>query len=177
MRILVSLLFLACGSFLIGGESQTQLLAQPILAHGGSESWGAPDIEFKIVDVPYVDWQNQGHPAFQGISQANQLLTNAPRDIPRIESNLLAKYGIAIGRFDPNTKELSLYLDTAKTAKGLQTSVEDAAFAAIECIRIVAVRYKQRPNLRIVAPAGEQPRWTLVAERFNKHDLALPFLK
>ena len=175
--ILPLLISLAIGTALFAGESQTQLLAQPILAHGGSESWGAPDVEFKIVDVPFIDWHHQGQPAFQAIAQTNQVLTNAPRSIPPIESNMLAMYGITIGGIDPNSQELWLRLDSAKAASGWQTSVEDAAFAAIECIRIVADRYKRRPKLRISAPASDQPKWTAIAERFNKHDMARPFTK
>ena len=171
------LISLAIGTTLCGGESQTQLLAQPILAHGGSESWGSPDVEFKIVDVPFLDWHHQGQPAFQAIARTNQVLTNAPRDIPPIESNLLAMYGITIGGIDPGSQELWLRLDSAKAPTGWQTSVEDAGFAAIECIRIVAERYKRRPMLRISAPENDQPKWTAVAERFNKHDMARPFAR
>ena len=173
--LLTFLISLTMGMTLRAGESQTQLLAQPILAHGGSDSWGAPDAGFKIVDVPFIDWHHQGHPAFQAIAQTNQLLTNAPRSIPPIESNLLAMYGITIGGFDANSRELWLRLDAAKAPAGWQTTVEDAAFAAMECIRIVADRYKSRPKLRISAPATDQAKWTTIAERFNKHDLARPF--
>lgn len=175
--ILPLLISLALGTALFGGESQPQLLAQPILAHGGSESWGAPDVEFKIVDVPFIDWNHQGHPAFEAIAQPNQVLTNAPRRISPIESNLLAVYGITIGSFAPYSQELSLRLDSAQATAGWQTSVEDAAFAAIECIRIVAERYQRRPKLRIAAAANDQPKWTAVAERFNKHDMTRPFTK
>ena len=84
--LLTFLISLTMGLALIAGESQTQLLAQPILGNGGSDSWGAPDVEFKIVDVPFIDWHHQGHPAFQAIAQTNQLLTNAPRSIPPIAS-------------------------------------------------------------------------------------------
>jgi len=178
MKALIAsfLAILQC-SFSYSGESQTQLLAQPILAYGGSESWGAPDIEFKIVDVPYIDWHHQGYPAFSGIAQTNQLLTNAPRTIPPIESNLLAFYGITIGAFDSNTQELWLRLDSAKSVTGWQTSLEDAGYAAIECIRIVAQRYKVRPKLLISAPQPSQEEWSRVAKRFNNHDLSKPFTK
>ncbi len=175
--ILLFLAVLIIREPLRAGESQMQLLAQPILANGGSESWGSPDIEFKIVDVPFIDWHHQGHPAFAGIAQTNQVLTNAPRSIPPIESNLLAFYGITIAGFDSNTKQLWLRLDSAKAAGGWQTTVADAAIAAIECIRIVAHRYKLRPMLRISAPAVEQDKWSAVAERFNAHDLSTPFVK
>ena len=151
--LLTFLISLTMGMTLRAGGSQTQLLAPPILAHGGADSWGAPDVEFRIVDVPFIDWHHQGHPAFQAIAQTNQLLTNAPRSIPPIESNLLAMYGITIGGFDPNSQELWLRLDSAKAPTGWQTTVEDAAFAAMECIRIVADRYKSRPKLRISAAA------------------------
>ena len=97
------LLSLTMGLTLRAGESQTQLLAQPILAHGGADSWGAPDVEFRIVEVPFIDWHHQGHPAFQAIAQTNQLLTNAPWSIPPIESNLPAMYGITMGGFDSNS--------------------------------------------------------------------------
>ena len=53
--------------------------------------------------------------------------------------------------------------------------MEVPAFAAIDCIRIVADRYKSRPKLRFSAPARDQTKWTTIAERFNKHDLARPF--
>lgn len=162
---------------LVAGESQMQLLAQPILANGGSESWGSPEIEFKIIDVPFIDWHHQGHPDFSGISQTNQVLTNAPRSIPPIESNLLALYGITIGGFDPNSMHLWLRLDSATAPEGWLTTVDEAALAAIECIRIVAHRYHVRPVLRISAPAGDQERWTKVAETFNAHDLSAPFPK
>jgi hypothetical protein len=39
------LLSLILQSPLLAGESQMQLLSQPILANGGSESWGSPDID------------------------------------------------------------------------------------------------------------------------------------
>lgn len=162
---------------LFAGESQTQLLSQPIMAHGGSESWGAPDIEFKIVDVPYLDWTHQGYPSFSGIAQTNQILTNAPRSIPPVESNLLALYGITIGGLDPSSKELWLRLDSAAAARGYNTTVEDAGYAAIECIRIVAARYRLHPTLRISSPAATQKTWQEIADRFNKHDLSKPFTK
>jgi len=174
-RITTILLTLILHSHIFAGESQMQLLSQPILANGGSESWGAPDIEFKIVDVPYIDWHHQGHPAFEGIAQTNQVLSNAPRSIPPIESNLLAFYGITVGRFDPNTKELWLRLDSAKAVDGWQTTVDQAAFAAIECIRVVSDRYKIRPILRISAPRADIDKWKGVADRFNAHDLPMPF--
>jgi len=174
-RIKTILLSLLLQSPLLAGESQMQLLSQPILANGGSESWGSPDIEFKVVDVPYIDWHHQGHPAFEGIAQTNQVLTNAPRSIPPIESNLIAFYGITIGRFDPNTKELWLRLDSAKAVGGWQTTVDQAAFAAIECIRVVSERYKVRPILRISAPRADIDKWKGVADKFNAHDLSVPF--
>lgn len=178
MRSILSLLIsLAIGTSLSGGESQTQLLSQPILAHGGSESWGTPDVEFKIVDIPFINWHHQGLPAFQAIAQTNQLLTNAPRSVPPIESNLLAMYGITIGSIDSNSHELWLRLDSAEAPTGWQTSVEDAAFAAIECIRIVAERYKTPTKLLISAPANDQAKWTAIAESFNKHDKTRPFTK
>ena len=154
-----------------------QILAQPILANGGSESLGSPGIVFKIVDVAFIDWHHQGYPAFDGIAQTNQVLTNAPRSIPPIESNLLASYGITIGGFDSNTKQLWLRLDSAKAAGSWQTTVDDAAYAAIECIRIVAHRYKVCPVLRISAPTVFQDKWQAVADRFNAHDLSTPFTK
>jgi hypothetical protein len=176
MQVILPLLIsLVIGLPLFAGESQMQLLSQPILAHGGSESWGAPDVEFKIVDVPFIDWHHQGQPAFQAIAQTNQVLTNAPRSIHPIESNLLALYGITIGGFDPVSQELWLRLDSAKAPTGWQTSVEDAAFAAIECIRIVAERYKRHPKLRISSPVNDQAKWTEIAERFNAHDMTRPF--
>lgn len=178
MKIILSFLIsIVTGADSFASESQMQLLAQPILAHGGSESWGSPDVEFKIVDVPYIDWHHQGAPAFQGIAQTNQVLSNAPRSVPPIESNLLAKYGITMGGFDLNSKTLWLRLDAAKAPDGWETTIEEAAYAALECIRIVAHRYKVYPNLRISAPIGTQADWTAVAERFNKHDMTRPFTR
>ena len=173
--VLIAFIFSAF-SLAVASESQTQLLAQPILAHGGTESWGSPTVEFKIVDVPFLDWSHQGRPAYRGIAQTNQILTNAPRDVRLPESNLLALYGITIG-YDFSTGDLWLRLESARAVGGWQATVEDAAYAALESIRIVANRYRDRPKLHISAPKGEESKWSDVEKRFHEHDLSKPFTK
>jgi hypothetical protein len=156
-----------------GSESQTQILSQPILAYGAA--W-PENSEFKIIDVPYLDWSHQGHPAYGGITQSNHILTNAPRDASVPESNLLAVYGIRIG-YDFSTGDLWLRLESARAVSGWQATVDDAAYAALECIRIVANRYRDRPKLHISPPKGEEPKWSDIEKRFHEHDLTKPFTK
>ena len=175
MRNIISAMLglLLAGSGAIAGDSQTQLLAQPIIDHGGTESWGE-GVEFKIVDVPFLNWYFQGKPAYRGIGQTNQILTDAPREVREPESNLLAAMEITIG-YDSETGKLWLGLESARPMEGWETTVEEAAYAALECIRIVAQRYKDRPKVIIRPPAGSEAKWKAVEERFSKHDLSKPF--
>ena len=175
MKLPVGLIaFCTATAVLCASESQTQLLVQPILAHGGAESWGSPDVEFRIVDVPFLNWSHQGKPAYRAIAQPNQILTNAPRDVRLPESNLLAFYGITIGG---GSGELWLRLESAQAVKGWQTTIEAAAYAALECIRIVADRYHDHPKVRISAPKGEEQKWSEVEKRFSTHDFSKPFTR
>jgi hypothetical protein len=182
MKLLIQFALLFCAMpFAVASESQTLLLAQPILAHGGTVHWesGDPksaDIDFKIVDVPFLDWSHQGHPAYRGIAQPNQILTNAPRDVRLPESNLLALYGITIG-YDFSTGDVWLRLDSARAVDGWRATIDDAAYAALECIRIVANRYRDHPKLHISAPKGEESKWSDIEKRFHEHDLTKPFAK
>ena len=155
----------------IASESQTQVLAQPVIAHGGGD--GA---EFTITDVPYLNWYFRGKPAYRGIAQTNQILTDAPRDVREPESNLLAAMEITIG-YDPEEGRLWLGLESARQLEGWSTTVEEAAYAALECIRIVAQRYGDRPQVIIRPPVGEETKWQAVQDRFRQHDLSKPFLK
>ena len=173
-RILLSLAVLLLAPFLASaGTSQTQLIVQPIIAHGEAESWEGED--YRIVDVPYLKWYFQGHPAYEGIAQTNAILTDASRHIRLPESNLLAMMEVGIG-YDFEESKLWLQLGGADEVEGWDISVEEAGYIALECIRRVAHRYNHRPTVIIGPPEGEEAKWQAIQERFAKHDFSKPFL-
>ncbi len=173
MKPLLAFLFAALACPLAeAGTCQTQLIVQPILAHGGAESWdGAP---YRIVDVPFLKWHYQGHPAYEAISQTNTILTDASRRERIPESNLLAFMGINIG-YDFAESKLWLHLANAHEVEGWGITVEEAGFVALECIRQVAHRYGHKPDVIIRPPKGSEKLWEDVQARFAAHDLAKPF--
>ena len=157
-----------------GGTCQTQLIVQPILAHGGAESWDG-DL-YRIVDIPFLKWHYQGHPAYEAISQTNTILTDASRRERLPESNLLSLMGINIG-YDFAESKLWLNLTSAHEVEGWEISVEEAGFVALECIRQVANRYEHKPDVIIRPPRGAENFWEDVQTRFASHDLTKPFKK
>jgi len=171
-RILASIVIGLTSSAALAGTCQTQLIVQPILAHGGAESWGGE--LYRIVDVPFLKWHYQGHPAYEAIAQTNTILTDASRRERVPESNLLAFMGINIG-YDFAESKLWLHLTSAQEIEGWSVTVEEAAFVALECIRRVAVRYEHKPTVFIKPIKGKEQHWKAVQERFAVHDFTQPF--
>lgn len=173
MKLLLAFLLVALAFPLArAGTCQTQLIVQPILAHGGAESWGGDF--YRIVDVPFLKWHYQGHPAYEAISQTNTILTDASRRDRLPESNLLALMGINIG-YDFAESKLWLHLTSAHEVDGWNITIEEAGFAALECVRQVAHRYEHKPQVMIRPPKGSEKFWEDVQTRFATHDLAKPF--
>ena len=178
MKYITQLLLLVLvASRLSATTSHMFLVVQPIYNEDQSDraSWGP--IDYKILDVPFLDCRYNGHPAYEAISQSNHVMTNSrsPGDSTE-EVNLLVIVGISV-EYDLVSNEVRLHLESAKKPDDCTISIEDAAYAALECIRIVANREKAHPKILISAPEGQNAKWQAVMTRFQAHDLTLPFTK
>ncbi len=172
----LALFFLIFTSTGLASSSHISLIAQPIYNGDQSDraSWG--DIDYKILDVLFLDAHYHGHPAYSAISKSHRILTNSRSLEDSMEINLLAMMGITV-HADITNKDVWLKIDTAKKPKHCSVSIEDAVYLALECIRITAHREHGKPNVRITAPKDQKAKWLLVEKRFQAHDLSKPFTK
>lgn len=172
MCVLILLLSLALTIIAPAGTYQTQLIVQPIIGYGEAEPWDGES--FRIVDVPFLKHHFQGHPAYEGITHSNVILTNAPRSEKQPESNLLSLMGISI-IYDFASSTLWLHMSNAHRLEGWPMTVKHAGFAALECIRLVAHRYSHRPKVLIRAQDRDTAFWKQIEQRFASHYLSKPF--
>lgn len=181
MRHAAFTVFFMLGSLvtLVGNEATTFLIPQPIISFGDTENWtttGKPDTEemYLILDMPYFEKHDNGQ-IYDPIASPH-LMANSDTDGGSLrDCNLLSLYGIEINNRPLDSKDVFLDLTHAKAKKNSVITVEIAAYAALECIRMVANRSSGEITLRIRPPKDEVEKWIEVERVFNKHDKTKPF--
>jgi hypothetical protein len=171
-RFLAAFVFLVAG-VCFAGESAVVIVYQPIITESEDTPMGV-----KILPVPFLWWNaHSGSPAFpySAITAHHQLLTDASREEIMEDRNLLSAAGIRIaGSFEDGT----VYVRFENYSRPLlvpdETTLDDVAEAALECIRRVAHDLKKRPKL-IISGKGDEAKWKKWEGRFAKWDLEKPF--
>jgi hypothetical protein len=167
---LLFLFFMACR--LLGNESTTLLIPQPIVAFGDTENWtttGSPDTDelYMILFKPHFKYHYNG-PVYKPIAEKN-MMDGTERDC-----NLLSLYKIKITH-ESMSKNVILDLSQAEPEKNSVLTLEIAGYAALECIRIVANRYHHDISVEIVPPKEHKDTWLLIQKQFADHDKSKPF--
>jgi hypothetical protein len=166
------ILFISAVCGLQGSISTTLLIPQPIVAFGDTEDWtttGSPDTDemYMILCKPYFEYHYNG-PVYKPIAEEN-IMEGTERDC-----NLLSLYKIKITQ-EFMSKDLILDLSQATPEKNSALTLEIAGYAALECIRMVANRYRHEITVRIVAPVGQEEKWLSTQKQFAAHDKSKPF--
>jgi hypothetical protein len=169
---LLFLFSMACR--LLGNESTTLLIPQPIVSFGDTEEWtttGSPDTDemYMILCKPYFEMHYNG-PRYMPIVEKNIM------DGTELDCNLLSLYKIKINH-EFMSKNVILDLSNAEAEKNSVLTLEIAGYAALECIRIVADRYHHDISVEIVPPKDdeEKDKWLTMQKQFAAHDKSKPF--
>ena len=171
---------LALLSSAVANESITYYIPQPIVAFGDTEGWtltGEPHIKeaYMILGMPYFQKGDHG-PIYQPIADPHMMANSEADEGVLRDCNLLSLHRIGITRkFD--SRIVHLDLTKAKVKKDSIITLEVAAYAAMECIRIVSHRYSHKIELKIIPPKDEKLKWKVIEDAFNKHDKTKPFQK
>lgn len=153
------------------GFSDLQLTAQPICQIGdGDDSEDRPfGRGFEIIKIPVYVSSFHGRPVYNRI-------TCSMIDLPAKTEhcNILIRHKIVVDdNFDDNV--VNLRLNSAHIPANSGYDMDELAFAALECIRTVAVLYHDSPIVKIIPPKGEEEKWSKIENRFKSHDLKKPF--
>lgn len=155
------------------GFSDLQLTAQPISQIGdGDDSEDRPFGKgFEIIKIPVYVPSFEGRPNYHEITSS---LTDLPEG--KEHCNILIRYKLLIeDNSDDNV--VTLRLNSAHIPANCGYDMDELAFAALECIRTVAVLYHDSPKVKIIPPKGEEEKWSKIENRFKTHDLKKPFTR
>jgi hypothetical protein len=155
------------------GLCDLQLTAQPISQIGdGDDSEDRPFGKgFEIIQIPFYIAEFQGRPIYHEI-------TSSLIDLPdgKENCNILIRYKLLI-EDSSEDNVVTLRLDSANIPANCGYDMEELTFAALECIRTVAVLYHHSPKVKIIPPKGEEQKWIKIENQFKTHDLKKPFIR